>query len=41
MQVAELSRSHAEEKQQEAEILGRSVEELETTVYVLESQVQP
>lgn len=39
MQIAELSRIRAEEKQVEAEILGRSVVELESTVYALESQV--
>jgi hypothetical protein len=39
IQNAELSRTRAEEKQIEAEILGRSVVELESTVYALESQV--
>lgn len=38
-QIAELSKSHAEEKEVEAEILGKSVEELESTVFALESQV--
>ncbi len=38
-QMADLSKTRADEKQVEAEILGRSVEELENTVYALESQV--
>lgn len=40
IQHSELSRIRAEEKQIEAEILGRSVVELESTVYALESQVR-
>lgn len=39
MQNAEASQICAAEKQVEAEILGRSVVELESTVYALESQV--
>jgi hypothetical protein len=38
-QIAEQSKAIAEEKQVEVDILGRSVEELESTVYALESQV--
>lgn len=38
-QAAELSKTHAEAKEEEARILERSVEELESTVYALESQV--
>ncbi|XP_024367331.1 kinesin-like protein KIN-12F isoform X4 [Physcomitrium patens] len=38
-QNAELTRARAEEKQAEAEILGRSIVELESTVYALESQL--
>ncbi|XP_024397560.1 kinesin-like protein KIN-12D isoform X2 [Physcomitrium patens] len=38
-QVAELNKIRAEEKQVEVDILGKSVEELENTVYALESQV--
>lgn len=38
-QIAEQSKTIAEEKQVEVDILGRSVEELESTVYALESQV--
>lgn len=34
-----MNKTRAEEKQVEVEILGRSVEELENTVYALESQV--
>ncbi|KAG0565723.1 hypothetical protein KC19_7G010200 [Ceratodon purpureus] len=37
--MAEVNKTLAEEKQVEVEILGRSVEELENTVYALESQV--
>jgi hypothetical protein len=37
--MAEMNKTQAEEKQVEVEILGRSVEELENTVYALESQV--
>lgn len=39
MQIAELSKTHAEEKENEAKLLSRSVEELESTVYALETQV--
>nr|XP_024376844.1 kinesin-like protein KIN-12F isoform X2 [Physcomitrium patens] len=38
-QDAEFSRTRAEEKEIEAEILGKSVMELESTVYALESQL--
>ena len=38
-QIAEAKKTLADEKQVEVEILGRSVEELENTVYALESQV--
>lgn len=37
--MAELNKIRAEEKQVEVDILGKSVEELENTVYALESQV--
>jgi len=39
MQIAELSKTQAEEKEDEAKLLSRSVEELESTVYALETQV--
>ena len=39
-QKAEVNKTRAQEKQVEVEILGKSVEELENTVYALESQVR-
>jgi hypothetical protein len=38
-QVAEICRTHAEEKEEEANLLGISVEELESAVCALENQV--
>jgi kinesin family protein 15 len=38
-QVAEICRTHAEEKEEEANLLGKSVEELESAVSALENQV--
>ena len=39
VQAAELSKALAKEKENEAKLLARSVQELESTVYALESQV--
>jgi hypothetical protein len=39
VQTAELSKALTTEKENEAKLLSRSVEELESTVYALESQV--
>ncbi|CAM6042219.1 unnamed protein product [Sphagnum compactum] len=38
-QVAEICRTHAEEKEEEANLLGKSVEELESAVSALENQL--
>ncbi|CAK9267606.1 unnamed protein product [Sphagnum jensenii] len=38
-QVAEICRTHAEEKEEEANLLGKSVEELESAVCALENQL--
>lgn len=39
LQIADANKKHAQEKQVEVDILSRSVEELERTVFALESQV--
>jgi kinesin family protein 15 len=39
LQTAEISKIHAEEKEEEVTILEHSVEELESTITVLEEEV--